>query len=158
MFLLLDDRTLERESFWQANNSNNERKIKIDQLVRKKLNEYYPTNYHGEHFNDPEKKISQLKINDIIRVIIRNQNYYYEQHYVKILKIDRYKKGKLHKSRKFKGEVLEIFDCSYKIIPIGSIVTFRKENISEIPDWSEYSSEQHNLKKVEIMKKGLDKK
>lgn len=80
----------------------------------------------------------KLVIGDIVRLMLIFDKDSWSKMYVIITKIDYYKYGGINKPRKFHGKIID----TYLVFPedkefIGTKLTFRKENIVEIPEWHE---------------------
>ena len=78
--------------------------------------------------------VDKLIVGDIVRIMAKD-DIGYEKYYVEIIKIDRYKYGGIHKPRKFYGKTIAAYNPEWFFLNEGDLVTFRKENIFEIPKW-----------------------
>jgi hypothetical protein len=86
-------------------------------------------------FNRIDKSnADKLIVGDIVRIMAK-EDVCYEKYYVEIIKIDRYKYGGIYKPRKFYGKIIDIYILEWSFLNEGDLVTFRKENICEIPNW-----------------------
>lgn len=97
---------------------------------------------------------ANFSVGDIVRLsVIFNDGSWYGP-YVEITKIDYYKKGKHKKPRKFHGKIVKIYeiysDIKFKELDEGYELTFRKEDIYEIPNWKSEENYlfQHNAETI----------
>lgn len=120
-------------------------------------------NWYGEVVSR-EDSVLRLKVGDFVRVSIKRNPYkmrkgkYKNMHidqrdfYFEITKIDRYKYGGIHKPRKFHGVARDIYNQFEGVdyIKCGQEISFRSENIYEIPGWNNTNHlEQKNKKKLD---------
>lgn len=92
----------------------------------------YPVTWGGRKLD--RKVCDSLQVGDIVRIMVVDDDNF-EKFYVHITKIDRYKKGGIHKPRKFYGKTIDMYLPEWYYLKEGEEVTFRKENIYEIPNW-----------------------
>lgn len=123
---------------------------------RCKLEIFYEITDWG--FNPINKNnADKLLVGDIVRIMAKNDTTY-EKYYVEITKIDRYKYGGVHKPRKFYGKTINAYLPEWYFLNEGCAVTFRKENICEIPNWKcDNSILQPNLDEIILYRKREDK-
>ena len=99
----------------------------------------------------------KLIVGDIVRVMAKDDTGY-EKYYVEITKIDRYKYGGVHKPRKFYGKTIFAYHPEWFFLNEGDAITFRKENICEIPKWKgDNPMLQPNLDNIDSYIKREDK-
>ena len=82
-----------------------------------------------------ENLAHKLIIGDIVRVMILFPEGGWGKYYVKITKTDKYKKGGIYNTRKFHGTIIDTYILDKDDKYVGLDITFRKENILEIPNW-----------------------
>ena len=101
--------------------------------------------------------VDKLIVGDIVRIMVKDDTGY-EKYYVEIIKIDRYKYGGIHKPRKFYGKTIFAYSPEWFFLNEGDLITFRKENICEIPNWkSDNPILQFNLNNIMSYIKREDK-
>ena len=101
--------------------------------------------------------VDKLIVGDNVRIMAKDDTGY-EKYYVEIIKIDRYKYGGIHKPRKFYGKTIFAYHPEWFFLNEGDLVTFRKENICEIPNWkSDNPILQFNLNNIMSYIKREDK-
>lgn len=91
------------------------------------------TNWQGEKID--RDLADKLVEGDIVRVMILFPEGGWGKYYVQITKTDKYKKGGIHKTRKFHGKIQNTYILDTDDKYVGLEITFRKENILEIPNW-----------------------
>lgn len=98
----------------------------------------------------PKDSVNLLRVGDCVRVNIKRNPHKMRKRYsgwicnekgmyFEITKIDRYKYGGIHKPRKFHGKAIDVYNQfdGVDYMKEGQEITFRPENIYEIPSWNE---------------------
>lgn len=92
----------------------------------------FPTNWNYVPLHKDE--CHKIQVGDCVRLLL-NYNGGWQKIYVEIDKLDRYKYGGINKIRKFHGHFIEVYNECFDVVQVGDKVSFRRENILEIPGW-----------------------
>lgn len=112
-------------------------------------------NWYGEKLDDNE--LNKLRVGDCVRLILMDSDPNkdgWEKIYFEITKINYYKKGSFNIPRTFFGKAMDTYrlepEEKLRYVHTGDIISFQKNNIIEIPNWTNNTSlEQENSKIVD---------